>query len=69
MRFLTRFAMFWYDFVVGDDWMIAAAVLFALLITGLLERSAPAPFWLLPVVVAVSLGFSLWRATQPAQDS
>lgn len=26
MRFLRAFASFWYDFIIGDDWKIAAAV-------------------------------------------
>ncbi|MGH8887022.1 MAG: hypothetical protein ACRDYX_17995 [Egibacteraceae bacterium] len=30
MRFLSAFARFWYDFVIGDDWKIAAAVVAAL---------------------------------------
>ncbi len=30
MRFLSAFARFWYDFVIGDDWKIAAAVVVAL---------------------------------------
>ncbi|MBM9508676.1 hypothetical protein [Actinacidiphila acididurans] len=30
MRFLRAFARFWYDFVIGDDWKIAAGVACAL---------------------------------------
>lgn len=30
MRFLKSFGGFWYDFVVGDDWKIAAGVAIAL---------------------------------------
>jgi hypothetical protein len=30
MRFIKAFARFWYDFVVGDDWKIAAGVVVAL---------------------------------------
>jgi len=26
MSFLRGFGMFWYDFIVGDDWKLAAAV-------------------------------------------
>ena len=29
MRFLKGFGQFWYDFIVGDDWKIAAAVVIA----------------------------------------
>ena len=30
MRFLKSFGRFWYDFVIGDDWKIAVAVVTAL---------------------------------------
>lgn len=30
MRFLRSFVRFWYDFIVGDDWRIAAGVVAAL---------------------------------------
>ncbi|MFG1704187.1 hypothetical protein ACFLIM_13440 [Nonomuraea sp. M3C6] len=33
MRFLKGFGRFWYDFIIGDDWKIAAAVVLALAVT------------------------------------
>ena len=30
MKYVRAFGQFWYDFVVGDDWKIAAAVVLAL---------------------------------------
>ena len=30
MRFIKSFGQFWYDFIIGDDWKIAAAVVTAL---------------------------------------
>jgi hypothetical protein len=35
MRFLRGFGAFWYDFLIGDDWKIAAAVVTVLLIGAL----------------------------------
>ena len=32
MRFLRGFARFWYDFIIGDDWKIAAVVVAVLLL-------------------------------------
>jgi hypothetical protein len=32
VRYLRGFAGFWYDFVVGDDWKIAATVVAVLLL-------------------------------------
>lgn len=38
MKFLKAFGMFWYEFIIGDDWKIAAAVVVGLAITvGLLK--------------------------------
>jgi hypothetical protein len=30
VRFLSAFGRFWYDFIIGDDWKIAVAVVLAL---------------------------------------
>ena len=30
MRFIRGFGKFWYDFVIGDDWKIAVAVVLVL---------------------------------------
>lgn len=64
MNFLKSFGLFWYDFVVGDDWTIAAAVIVALAVTGLLAHQHVTSWWLLPLVVIVFLGGSLWRAAK-----
>jgi hypothetical protein len=54
-----RFARFWWDFVVGDDWVAAAGVLVALVVTGLLGA-----WWVMPVAVALVLAVSLARAAR-----
>lgn len=64
MRYLIGFAKFWYDFIIGDDWTIAAAVVIALFITGLLVRASIPAVWLLPTIVLLFLGASLLRATR-----
>jgi hypothetical protein len=32
VKFLKAFGQFWYDFIIGDDWKIAVAVVVALLV-------------------------------------
>ena len=60
MTRVRAFLGFWYDFVVGDDWRVAAGVVAALAITyGLARTSIPA-WWLVPAAVAALLPFSLW---------
>ncbi len=51
---LRGFGRFWWEFVVGDDWKIAAGVVLALLIGGTLTVSAATGAdWLAPVIGAV----------------
>jgi hypothetical protein len=56
------FGRFWYRFIVGDDWTVAAAVTFGLLLTALLNAAAVAAWWLVPIVVVVMVALSLRRA-------
>ena len=62
---LRAFGAFWYNFVVGDDWRVALAVVLALAITAGLTRVGVAAWWVLPLAVAVVLPWSLWRARRP----
>ena len=58
---MRRFGRFWWDFVVGDDWRVAAGIALALGLTALLATTS-APAWLvLPVAVAAVLWMSLAR--------
>jgi hypothetical protein len=59
---IWAFAAFCYDFVVGDDWLIAAGVVIGLALTYLLARTAVPAWWLLPLCLALLLPLSLWRA-------
>ena len=64
MRFLVGFGRFWYEFIVGDDWIIAAAIVAALIVTNVLVRAHVESWWLLPLIVIVFLTASLWRAAR-----
>jgi hypothetical protein len=61
---LRRFGRFWWDFVIGDDWRIAAGVALALGATAALAATDEPAWWLLPVAVAALLYFSLRRAAR-----
>jgi hypothetical protein len=62
MRLLVAFGRFWWDFVVGDDWLTAAGVVVAIGVTASLVAGGVDAWWLLPVAVAVLLATSLRRA-------
>jgi len=60
---LRSIGAFWYDFIVGDDWRVAAVVVAALALTALLFHVARVnAWWLLPVATFAALGWSLRRA-------
>jgi hypothetical protein len=64
MRALKSFGAFWYDFVIGDDWQVAALVVAALAVTALLVHAARVnAWWLLPACAFAALVWSLRRAT------
>jgi hypothetical protein len=59
MSRIVAFGRFWWDFVVGDDWVAAAGV-----IAGLGLTAALAAWWLLPIAVAIVLTTSVLRAAR-----
>jgi hypothetical protein len=64
MTYVKNFLRFWYEFIVGDDWMIAAGVVAALVVSILLARRGINAWWVVPVAVVVLLAASLWRETR-----
>jgi uncharacterized membrane protein len=64
MNRLRAFGTFWYDFVIGDDWRVAVAVVVALGITYGLSAAAVPSWWVLPAAVVILLPLSLWRAAR-----
>jgi hypothetical protein len=66
MKFAVALARFWYDFVIGEDWQIAFAVVIAMGLVGLLAYDDVNAWWLLPLAVFLMLNVSLWRASRAA---
>lgn len=56
MKFLKGFAQFWYDFIIGDDWKIAAAVVSVLAVGAGFVLNGFEHSQLLPPILAVALG-------------
>jgi hypothetical protein len=65
VKWLKSFGDFWYDFIIGDDWQVAAIVVAALALTAALTHGASvAAWWLLPVAVLAALGWSVYRVVR-----
>ena len=58
---LKAFGRFWYDFIIGDDWSVAAGVVIALALIAVVSRTSVPAWWILPVVVIGLLPVSVWR--------
>ncbi len=61
---LRRFGVFWWDFIVGDDWVVAAGVAVGLGLSAFLADRDVAAWWVLPATVVLVLVVSLRRATR-----
>ena len=66
MKYITGFLAFWWDFIVGDAWEVAAGVLALLVLVFVLVQGTGAGWaihyagLLLPVGIVVLLAASLW---------
>ena len=59
---MKAFFAFLYDFVIGDDWRIAAGVVAGLAVTYAVSQTSVPAWWILPVLLVVLLPASLWIA-------
>lgn len=71
MKYITGFFAFWYDFIVGDAWEVAAGVVAGLVALYLVVRFMGAAVGdyvalLLPLVIVALLAYSLWRVRDTA---
>jgi hypothetical protein len=58
---VRRFARFWWNFLVGDDWRVAVGIAIGLGLTAVVAATSVPAWWLLPVAVAAVLWLSLRR--------
>jgi hypothetical protein len=62
MRHVVAFGRFWWEFVVGDDWLAAVGVAVGIGATAALAAENVTAWWLLPLAVLAVLYVSLRRA-------
>lgn len=66
-RRARAFGAFWWDFVVGDDWRIAAGVVVAFALTAVLAHNGVTAWWLIPAVALAMLAASVTHAARAAR--
>ena len=64
IRIVGGFLFFWYDFLIGDDWRVAAGVAIGFVLTNIVGESA---WWIMPIMAITMLSFTLHEATRPAR--
>jgi hypothetical protein len=62
MTRLAAFGRFWWEFVIGDDWLVAVLVAAGIGATAILAAASVVAWWLLPLAVLLVLWLSLRRA-------
>jgi hypothetical protein len=73
MKYIRGFFAFWYDFIVGDAWEVAVGVVLVLLLLYAVlhyagQNVAAYAAILLPVVIVLLLGYSLWRVRNTGHE-
>jgi hypothetical protein len=61
---VRRFAAFWWDFIVGDDWRVAVGIALALGLTAALATTWASAWIVMPLAVAAVLWMSLRRVAR-----
>jgi hypothetical protein len=68
MSRVAAFGRFWWNFVIGDDWLAAVGAALAIAATAVLAAAGIAAWWLLPVATLLVLYLSLRRAAHRPGD-
>ena len=61
IRWVGGFLFFWYDFIIGDDWRVAAGVVLGFIAT---HAAGISGWWIMPAIVAAMLVYTLHEATR-----
>jgi hypothetical protein len=61
VRWVQGFGRFWWDFLIGDDWTIAATVVVSLAAAYGLDQAGVAAWWLVPAAGMLVVIASLLR--------
>jgi hypothetical protein len=64
MKYIKNFVLFWYDFIVGDDWLIAGGIVVIMFAAWLLERAGFPAWWLFSIAIAGLLYLTVKRAAK-----
>ena len=69
MKYVVAFGRFWWNFIVGDDWTVAAGVAVAIGLVAILVDHDVNAWWLLPLAVVLLTGVSVWRQAGQSEEA
>jgi hypothetical protein len=69
MKYVVAFGRFWWNFIVGDDWTVAAGVAVAIGLVSILVDHGVNAWWLLPLAVVLLTGISVWRQAGQSEEA
>ncbi len=64
MGYIRSFALFWWDFIVGDDYRVAFSVVVLLSATAVLSHVGVGAWWLVPIGVVLTLAGSVFSVAR-----
>ena len=65
---IVGFGLFWYRFIIGDDWTVAASIAIGLIATALLNTRRFPAWVVMPIIVIVMVRISVERSTRSRSD-
>jgi len=69
VKWLRNFGLFWYDFIIGDDWRVAAGVVIVVPLVYVAAHHGINAWWLLPIAVAALLAVSVGVEARRARST
>jgi uncharacterized membrane protein len=64
VQFVKSFGAFWYDFIIGDDWRIAAGIVISFVLTHAISSSLAFGWYIIPFATVSLISYSLARVVR-----
>lgn len=68
MSRVSAFGLFWWDFVVGEDWRCAVGIALAIIVSALIAHAGVPAWWVLPALVGIVLASSIRHAIHAERE-
>ena len=59
--YTKAFGKFWYNFIIGEDWILAATACVGVIIDFILRGNHITAWYILPILLTIAMGISIMR--------